>query len=81
MSNGNCSQVCTNTNGSYFCECNTGYLLAEDDMTCNGECSSNKALVAQIMNDHDVNVVHEHRLGVSMDRVWHMRVFSLNLKK
>ena len=31
-----CSQVCTNTEGSYICSCNSGYRLNEDRHTCNG---------------------------------------------
>ena len=31
-----CSQVCTNTVGSYVCSCNSGYRLSEDRHTCNG---------------------------------------------
>ena len=32
----NCSQICTTTNGSFICECNSGYLLDIDGVTCNG---------------------------------------------
>ena len=32
----NCSQTCTNTNGSFTCGCNSGYLLDIDGATCNG---------------------------------------------
>ena len=32
----NCSQVCTNTDGSFTCECNDGYLLDTDVTSCNG---------------------------------------------
>ena len=39
FSNGNCSQACTNTNGSYFCSCQNGYMLSDDSMTCNGKYS------------------------------------------
>lgn len=35
--NGNCSQLCTNTNGSYFCSCNHGYVLNGNNMTCSGK--------------------------------------------
>ena len=35
----NCSQLCTNIIGSYLCGCNTGYTLAADNVTCNGETS------------------------------------------
>ena len=36
--NGGCSQICTNTEGSFNCECNSGYLLDADGATCNGMC-------------------------------------------
>ena len=35
--NGGCSQVCTNTIGSFVCSCNTGYELDPDE--CIGEYS------------------------------------------
>ena len=31
-----CDQICTNTDGSFVCECNTGYQLDDDLMTCSG---------------------------------------------
>ena len=33
---GNCSQMCTNTDGYFTCGCNNGYLLDTDGTTCNG---------------------------------------------
>ena len=36
MSNGNCSQLCNNTFGSFDCDCSTGYELDMDKSTCNG---------------------------------------------
>ena len=35
--NGNCSQICTNRNGSYSCSCYAGYQLLADKRSCNGE--------------------------------------------
>ena len=32
-----CPQMCINTISSYICSCNTGYRLASDGRTCNGE--------------------------------------------
>ena len=31
-----CEQICINTNGSIICECNPGYQLNEDLLTCSG---------------------------------------------
>ena len=31
-----CDQLCINTNGSFICDCNPGYQLNEDSMTCSG---------------------------------------------
>ena len=32
----NCSHICDNTNGSYYCQCNSGYILSSDTTTCFG---------------------------------------------
>ena len=32
--NGGCSQICTNSIGSFECRCNSGYNLAADGRTC-----------------------------------------------
>ena len=34
--NGTCDQICTNTIGSFDCECIPGYQLNNDLMTCSG---------------------------------------------
>ena len=36
VNNGGCSQLCTNTNGSYECSCVLGYELNADGFSCNG---------------------------------------------
>ena len=33
---GLCQQYCTNTVGSFYCTCNSGYTLAADGLSCNG---------------------------------------------
>ena len=35
--NGNCSYICTNTNGSYQCSCRSGYKLDIDTISCIGK--------------------------------------------
>ena len=32
----NCSQICSNNNGGFECQCGPGYELAEDGIACNG---------------------------------------------
>ena len=34
--NGGCDQNCYNTVGSYYCTCNTGWVLASNGQTCTG---------------------------------------------
>ena len=33
-----CNQNCTNTNGSFFCSCQNGHELQNDNKTCIGKC-------------------------------------------
>lgn len=32
-----CSQICENTEGSYVCKCNPGYVLMSDNISCEKE--------------------------------------------
>ncbi|XP_039274370.2 uncharacterized protein LOC120348319 [Styela clava] len=50
---GNCQQICTNTDGSYFCSCSLGYKLNEDMQTCSDqdECESSPCTYGCINND------------------------------
>ena len=36
LSNGGCSQLCTNTIGSYQCNCRNGYELSDNEIDCDG---------------------------------------------
>ena len=38
--NGGCDQICVNVDGGFYCECQTGFLLASNQQTCNGKQSS-----------------------------------------
>ena len=35
--NGGCAHTCTNTAGSYYCTCNTGYSLNNNKHGCTGK--------------------------------------------
>ena len=35
--NGNCSHVCVNIEGSYYCECPVGYNLQTNKYDCEGK--------------------------------------------
>ena len=37
IANGQCTQTCTNTNGSYACSCDSDYVLATDNFGCAGK--------------------------------------------
>ena len=32
-----CAEICTNTYGSYYCECKQGYRVASDGHNCTGK--------------------------------------------
>ena len=36
INNGRCDQICSNTDGSFNCSCNDGYILNDDGLTCDG---------------------------------------------
>ena len=38
--NGGCEQICQNTVGSYYCECEEGYELNCDDHACDGKIAN-----------------------------------------
>ena len=37
IENGGCQHICTNTDGSFSCGCNAGYVLNEDLLNCQGK--------------------------------------------
>lgn len=48
---GLCSQSCTNTKGSYFCNCIDGYVLEADKHTCKAisMIKENKHILQQLI--------------------------------
>ena len=50
-----CHHTCINTVGSYICDCNVGYMLDSDGLTCIGKSARhlntahNKLIVAQML--------------------------------
>ena len=40
MSSNPCDQNCTNNNGSFVCSCTNGYVLDDDQRSCDGKCVS-----------------------------------------
>ena len=38
--NGGCSELCTNTIGSFICSCQDGFVLHSDGFTCQGYTDS-----------------------------------------
>ena len=40
-----CHQICTNTEGSYYCSCDNGFVLAADNRTCTGYCCNNSCFI------------------------------------
>ena len=32
-----CGQICTNNEGSFMCSCNNGYVLDDNQTSCNGK--------------------------------------------
>jgi len=41
QNNGGCKQSCTNTPGSFYCNCDAGFSLASDQVTCQGKRALN----------------------------------------
>ena len=39
LNNGGCQHKCINTDGSYYCSCDTGYDLQQDKLSCQGTSS------------------------------------------
>ncbi|KAF0767414.1 low-density lipoprotein receptor-related protein 2, partial [Aphis craccivora] len=59
---GLCSQHCTNTKGSYFCSCASGYILESDKHTC--KALNHSAAFLIISNRHSILVADLKEQGL-----------------
>ena len=50
MNNGGCAQLCTNTPGSYQCNCNNGYTLNLDGHNCSGNMKYGNFIIIMLLN-------------------------------
>ena len=57
VNNGNCTQVCTNTNGGYLCACTSGFVLSADAKTCTGKPTNSIVTIyfRHVLFSSDVN--------------------------
>ena len=62
-----CHQMCTNTDGSYYCSCSTGFVLAVDERTCGGYCTTcnNNFKDMQIVNLNSYNELATFNISCS----------------
>ena len=65
--NGGCAQHCTNTNGSYYCTCDSGYDLGSDGHACidSDEC----ALDTHLCDHHCYNNIGSYTCGCKIGYV------------
>ena len=63
-----CSDVCTNTQGSYSCSCSEGFMFGEDGTTCVDidECLESEKC-EQICTNTDGSFMCECEIGYSLD--------------
>ena len=62
--NGGCQHVCNNTEGSFACSCNEGYVLAEDRLSCNSEFY---AIYAPLDNQcFSIQVLHGEEFSIPL---------------
>ena len=50
MLNGGCQHQCKNTNGSYLCQCNDGFLLNGNGRTCSGKYGKESFALANFLS-------------------------------
>ena len=57
--NGECEHNCTNTEGSFYCTCKVGYILANDNRSCEGKWIE-KQLTVNITKIIDIDECSEN---------------------
>ena len=73
-----CDQICTNTNGSFYCSCNTGYRLNVDNKTCDG--TKVQCIHILLYNFVDVNECTEFLSGCDHNCINSIGSFSCSCK-
>ena len=58
IANGECDQICTNTEGSFQCSCEAGYSLA-NGLDCEGQCKT-------LVNNHQAYVLLHLQISMSV---------------
>ena len=53
--NGECHQVCINTDGGFYCSCNEGYELQYDNITCQGLLSEYQKCIIPLLDAHSAS--------------------------
>ena len=56
---GGCEHTCTNYEGGYYCSCNAGYRLMDDDQGCEGTKCIDRLILSPIGLNHPVQ--HKQR--------------------
>ena len=56
--NGGCTHICVNQDGSYQCQCNSGFHLQSDGKTCSGDGSLDYFIFKKYHNCYQLEASH-----------------------